>query len=436
MSHRFFKHLHIFIITLLFLPLASTYSQENIIDGIAAIIGDQIVLKSDVLQIVQMAAIERKIDPSNQEEISRLQNQALQNLIDQKIILEIAEAESIEVKEREIDTALEQYINSIVSQAGSENRVEEMVGKSLRQLKRELWSDIKDQLVIERFRETIITEITLTKNEVEDFYYQYKDSLSALPTLYNLQHIIFKIKPGGKSKSENYHKIEMIRERILRGENFSEIAKKHSQDPGSAKFGGELGFVERGTFVPNFEEVAFSLQENEISEIVETPFGYHIIQLLERRGDKVNVRHILIVPQPSNEDIDSLYAFISSVRDSIIETDDFETFAKNYHEGPLLNDANGNLGWINPQTFLFPEIAKVLSRLKINEISYPIRSKNSYHLVRIIDRREGGSPDLERHWTEIENIALMNKRNDYFNNWISKARKNIFVEKYVSETSY
>jgi len=424
---KIFKHL-LFCLSL----FSVLFPQGEVIDGIVAIVGKRIILKSDVMQLVQMSAIEMRLDPAkDQDKIARLQRQALRNLIDQKLILEIAEVESIEVKDREVDAALDQHLNNIIAQVGSEERVEKMFGKPFKHIRREMWPDMRDNLIAERFRETLLKDITITREEVEEFYRQYKDSLGTIPTMYNLSHIRFRITPGAKSRRDAFKKITAIRQRLLSGEDFASLAMKYSQDPGSARNRGELGFVSRGTLVPAFEEVAFSLEEGEISDIVETDFGYHIIQPIKKMGDKVNVRHILIVPEVSDADVDSVYALALSIRDSIVNNDNFAFYASKYSDDENSKDKGGNLGWINPQTFPVPEIPKVLPSIKMHTVSMPVRASDGYHLIKINDIRPGGEPNLTTHWTEIEQVALSRKKSNYFRKWLENSTSSIYVKSFL-----
>ena len=333
------------------------FSGQNLIDGVAAIVGQHVILKSDIAQLVQMSAVERQLDPRfDIEKLEQLQEQVLQSLINQKLILEIAEVESIEVEDREVDQAVEQYLAQSVSQAGSEEQLEKILGKRIGELRRMWWPDMREQLITERYQGQLFGDITITRDEVAVFYNNYKDSLGTLPTLYNTSHIFIKLRPGGKSRAVSRNLVDSLRQRILGGEDFAQLAEQFSQDPGSARNGGELGFVNRGTFVPAFERVAYALSPGEVSDLVETEFGYHIIEVLEVLGDKVNVRHILISPKVSAADEDSVYAFASFLRDSIKTEEDFSLLAKNHSDDISTQEAGGRLGWVDPNTFPIEEI--------------------------------------------------------------------------------
>ena len=410
------------------------FSGQNLIDGVAAVVGQHVILKSDVAQLVQMTAVERRLDPRfDIEKLEQLQEQVLQSLVNQKLILEIAEVESIEVEDREVDQAVEQYIAQSVSQAGSEEQLEAILGKRISELRRMWWSDMREQLIAERYQGQLFGDIAVTRDEVVVFYNNYKDSLGTIPTLYNSSHIFIKSRPGGKSRAVSRNLIDSLRQQIIGGEDFAQLAEQFSQDPGSARNGGELGFVSRGTFVPAFERVAYELNPGEISRLVETDFGYHIIEVLEVMGDKVNVRHILVSPTVSVADEDSVYAFASFVRDSIKTEEDFSRLAKNHSDDISTKEAGGRLGWVDPNTFPIEEIGKVLLSLEVGIPSPPVTTKDGFHLLLLHEVKGGGTPTLETHWSELEGLALARKKGRRFNVWLKEASASIYVENFLTK---
>ena len=408
------------------------FSSQNLIDGVAAIVGQHVILKSDVAQLVQMTAVERRLDPRfDIEKLEQLQEQVLQSLVNQKLILEIAEVESIEVEDREVDQAVEQYIAQSVSQAGSEEQLEKILGKRVRELRRMWWPDMREQLIAERYQGQLFGDITVTRDEVVVFYKNYKDSLGTVPTLFRASHLFIMSRPGGKSRDVSRNLLDSLRQRIEGGEDFARLAEQFSQDPGSARKGGELGFVSRGTFVPAFERVAYALSPGKISSLVETEFGYHIIEVLEVLGDKVNVRHILISPTVSPADEDSLYAFASLVRDSIKTEEDFARLVKNHSDDISTKDVGGRLGWVDPKVFPIKEIGKTLLSLEVGVPSPPVTTKDGFHILLLHEEKGGGIPTLETHWSELEGLALARKKGRRFKAWLKEASSSVYVENFL-----
>ena len=409
------------------------YSQtgegRKIIDGVAAVVADNIILKSDLAQIVNLTAMQQNINPNqNMELYQRLQMQVLQSLIDQKVVLELAERDTnIIVKDKEVDSALETQVSNILAQAGSEENAEEMLGEPLRDFKREYWYDVRDRLYADKFQQSKLQNVSVNRTDVESFYNTYKDSLPFFPPKIKLRHILLPLKPGEKSVNTTIALLDSLRNEVYAGADFSELAKIYSQDPGSKNRGGDLGFTRRGSLVSEFEKVAFTLDIGEISMPVKTAFGYHIIQPLEKQGDKVRVRHILITPPVSEDDEQKVYDFAETIKDSVKTLDDFIALAERHSIDEQTNKNGGDLGWINPNTFAIPEIGQVLQYLELHECSQPIKTSLGYHLLWLEDAKEGGYPNLEKHWIDIEAMALNKKKMDWYQVFIQDARKKFYI---------
>lgn len=402
---------------------------KSAIDGVAAIVADNIILKSELAQIVNLTAMQQNINPNQNIELyQRLQMQVLQSLIDQKVVLELAEKDTnIIVKDKEVDSALETQISNILSQTGSEENAEKMLGEPLRDFKREYWYDIRDRLYADKFQQLKLQGVSVNRTDVESFYNTYKDSLPFFPPKIKLRHILLPLKPGEKSVNTTIALLDSLRDEVYAGADFSELAKLYSQDPGSKNRGGDLGLTRRGSLVSEFEEVAFTLNIGEISKPVKTAFGYHIIQPLEKQGDKVRVRHILITPPISEDDEQKVYDFATTIKDSVKTIDEFIALAERHSVDEKTNENGGDLGWINPNTFAIPEIGQVLQYLELHECSQPVKTSLGYHLLWLEDAKEGGYPNLEKHWIDIEAMALNKKKMDWYQVFIQDAREKFYI---------
>lgn len=402
---------------------------KSVIDGVAAIVADNIILKSELAQIVNLTAMQQNINPNQNIELyQRLQMQVLQSLINQKVVLELAEKDTnIIVKDKEVDSALETQISNILSQAGSEENAEKMLGEPLRDFKREYWYDIRDRLYADKFQQLKLQGVSVNRTDVESFFSTYKDSLPFFPPKIKLRHILLPLKPGEKSVNTTIALLDSLRDEVYAGADFSELAKSYSQDPGSKNRGGDLGLTRRGSLVSEFEEVAFTLDIGEISKPVKTAFGYHIIQPLEKQGDKVRVRHILITPPISEDDEQKVYDFATTIKDSVKTIDEFIALAERHSVDEKTNENGGDLGWINPNTFAIPEIGQVLQYLELHECSQPVKTSLGYHLLWLEDAKEGGYPNLEKHWIDIEAMALNKKKMDWYQVFIQDAREKFYI---------
>jgi len=290
-----------FITTGIFIILVfAATAQQKIIDGVAAIVGENIVLTSDVESQYMQFRMQGNISRGSEVRCDILQNQIIQ-----KMLLHQAKTiDSIEISDDQVEANMNQRLRYFVSQMGSEKKLEEYYNKSIEDIKDEFRDMIREQMLVQQERQQLTKNVNITPSEVQEFYKTIpKDSIPMVPTEYVIGHIVKKppISPDVLNNART--RLKELRQRIIDGESFSTLAILYSQDPGSAKKGGELGFYGRGELYPAFDAIAFNLKKGEVSEIVKTKAGFHIIQLIERRGELINVRHILISPEPTTANI-------------------------------------------------------------------------------------------------------------------------------------
>ena len=406
--------------------------KDQNIDGIAAIIEEHLVLKSDLAQMVNMSIIQNKIDPIKDiEKIKVLEETILESMIDQKIILKRAELDSVVVEENEVNLALDQQIQMLISQAGGEKKAEEALGQSIKNFRREFWYEMRDRLLSEKYQQQLINNIKVTRLDVLNFYKTYKDSLPTIPLKAKVRHCLIKIKPSEIAKKSSFLFLKDLKTKIEQGDRFSDLAKKYSEDPGSKNNGGELGWVKRGSLVKSFETAAFTSPINQITDPVESEFGFHLIETLKKKGDKILVRHILNIPKKTEQDDVLFRNFAETLKnDSIRTLNDFILYTKKYSEDESTKKVGGNLGWIDPNNYSITEIGLAIKYAKAEKgkCSPPINSNEGYHLIWVEDFKKGGKPNLQDHWYDIENMSLNKKKMDWYQDWLKKSRKNIFIE--------
>ena len=219
--------------------------QTNGLEGVAAIVEEHLVLKSDLAQMVNMSIIQNKIDPSKEiEKVKTLERSILESMIDQKIILKKAELDSVIVEENEVNLALDQQIQMLISQAGGEKKAEEALGQSIKNFRREFWYEMRDRLLSEKYQQQLINNIKVTRLDVLNFYETYKDSLPTIPLKAKVRHCLIKIKPSSAAKESSFSFLKNLKKKIEEGDLFSDLAKEHSEDPGSRNNGGELHLLE------------------------------------------------------------------------------------------------------------------------------------------------------------------------------------------------
>ena len=407
---------------------AQTFAQQQHIDGVAAIVGENIILKSDVSQVVGMTALQQGLDVSKDVDVlMKLQEGVLSSLIDQKVILEMAKLDSIEIADKDVENALDQQVENFILRAGSEDVAETMLGQSLSDFRREFWYDMRDRLITEQYQQQLIMSVNINRDGVFNFYEEYKDSLPDFPIKMKIRHLLTRIKAGEESKKNALFEIKQIRDRILNGELFSDLAKAFSDDPGSKNNGGSLGYIRRNQMVKEFETKAYTQEINSISDPVETVFGYHILETTEKSGEKIKVRHILISPEVTEKDESLAYKYALSLRDSSTNLNKFKKIVFEKSEDDQTQKIGGDLGWITPNNSPIPEISEVLGLLEVGECSRPVKTSFGYHLLWLEEVRPGGKPSLDLHWTEIEEIALNHKRMMFFKDLVSEARDKFFV---------
>jgi len=416
-------------ILLLIIIFSPAILAQQLADGIAAIIGKEIVLISQVDQMVRSYALQNKINlANNPQALKQIQSNVFDRLIEQKILLVKAVEDTIEVNDRDVEQRVEQHIKYMISQVGSEEKLEEAFNSPIKKIKRDLKKETAERLKVDMLRRTKFANVKVSRREVENFYSAYKDSLGEVKETVEISHILKQIKPSDNSKIEARQELEKIIEKIQNGESFEDLAKTYSQDPGSASRGGDLGFTKRGDFVKEFEEAAFALNEGEISDIVESQFGFHLIKLIEKRGEKIRTQHILIQVQPTTNDGQSTFDKLEEIRSQILEGADFEEMAKLHSDDENVYKDNGKLGLFEANDLKIPEFKTEISKLKVGEISYPFETQYGYHIVKLNNRNEKRKITLDNDWEQISEMALNIKIDKEYKKWIIQLKQDIPIQ--------
>ena len=406
-------------------------SQQNILlDKVAAVVDDKIVLLSDVVLAANALAAQENVNPSiSPKKYNDLLLKASESMIEQLVIIKIAEVDSVTVLEKDVEKALERQIDNIISQSGGKEAAEQVLGKKISDFKRSYKDDMEGKLIAEKYTNQLTMNIQITRPEVESFFVAYKDSIPSFPTEHKVRHILFEIKPSDKSIEETKNIALSIINEIKNGMTFEDAAQKYSEDTGSKESGGYLGIVPRGTFVKEFEKAAFTLELNKISEPVQTSFGFHIIEVLERSGEKVGVRHILIKTKTTDEDKERTYQKSLEVYQNIKTKDNFITSALDYSNDESTKENGGYLGWIDANYYQVEELSAVIKNIEKNICSAPILTDFGYHLLWIDEIKKGGPPNLEKNWTELESMALNKKKSDWYSNWILEIKTKVYIKR-------
>jgi len=427
-----------FIISAIFLLASAAIStgQEKdgvVIDKIIAKVDNYIVLKSD-LETAYLSYL-----ASGNTATPDAKCRILGQLISQKLMVAKAEIDSVIVTDVEVSANLDNRMQMILSQyGGSPEQLEEYYGKSIDQIKEDIRDDIKQQLTVQRMQSTITEGIRVTPQDVRKFFNQIpQDSLPYFSKEVEIAQIVRIPTVSKDQKAEMRKKLNDIRARIIAGESFEEMAKEYSQGP-SAKYGGNLGFAQRGVMAPEYEAASLKLKPGEISSPFETQFGLHIVQLIERRGNEYNSRHILLQPKPSQEDIERTSNYLDSLRQQI-ESDSitFEKAAKEYSEDQATSGRGGffsdNSGGTRVSVEdLDPVVFFTIDSMHVGSISKPVtfRTDDGKEAVRILYYKSKIQPhqaNLKDDWQKIQAATLNEKKSRVLDKWFNKARGDVFI---------
>ena len=415
-------------LVVLFIGLHGAAQGQTVIDRIVAIVGKEIITQSDVNLTLQSMAVQNRVDPN----APGLRDRVLDGMINEKLILAQAIEDSIVVTNDEVTERLERQIKVLSQQAGSEQRLEELYNMPISRMKRDFRELIKNQLLVEKIRQARQASLSVTRREVEEFFEAHKDSLPTIPKEYELSHIFLKPKPDSSVIEGVYKKAIAIRDSINAGGDFADFARRYSGDPGSAPGGGDLGWFRRGVFEKEFEEAAFAMKDSAISKPVRTSYGYHIIQLIERRGESLHTRHILLTIEQSKADDDTTLAELSRLRQRTLAGENFAALARKYSEDQESKDVGGDLGKIGIDQ-IEPTFLEVLKPMKVGEISEPVKvpvgTSYGYHIVWVRSISPEHAMNLNDDYHRLEQFALQFKVNENFQKWVAEMRKNIYWEK-------
>ena len=428
----------VFIITLGFIATFSIRAQGLIVEKVIAKVGSEDIFYSEVQELYGYAKAQ------NPDYGPEVQCDIMEQLITKSLLIDQARLDSIEISDVELDAQLDRRIEYILQQMGGDEELfKNTYKRTPLEQREEMREPMRKQMLEERIQGTLINEVEITPSEVIDFFERIpSDSLPYLPAEVELGEISIKTRISNEVKQAAYDKLERVRSRILDdGESFEELASVFSDDPGSAAQGGNLAWAKRGSYVPEFEAMAFSLEQGELSEIVETQFGYHIMELLERRGNNIRLRHILIKPEITDADIQKTVEHLDSVKNLIV-TDSlkFEFAVKIFGDdetqsysnaGRMLNPNTGDTFWETGQ--LPYQIYFAIEGMEENDVSEVLqlddeRGEKVYKLIQLITKTKPHSASLETDFTKIKQYAIQSKKNEYFNEWMLKKIKGTFIE--------
>jgi peptidyl-prolyl cis-trans isomerase SurA len=419
---------YIIAIPVLFLILSSVAFSQAEGDRVIAIAGNEVITESDFQYQVQLYARQNQL-----REISPfVAQQIFQSMLTNKILLAKAIQDSIEVTEDEVSKELDSRLKGIIAQVGSVQKMEEVYGMSISKIKSTLKEDLIKNIKVEKLKRTkFASGVKVSDKEVRDFFATYKDSIPDVGEEMEIAHIFLERKVSDAEKKEAKQFAEQLLDSIKAGADFSDLARRYSGDSASAKMGGDLGFAKKGTYVKEFEETVFNLNEGQVSDIVETQFGYHIIKLTEKQGDKVRSKHILIkFPRLESSDFET----INFLKDLKAKIDSgkvtYEEAAKLYSQDAATKDKGGYIGKV-PKDQIDSSTVIILENLAPGQISDPVRTGSDilygYEIYKLIKINPPHKLTLKDDFDKIKKFTEAYKENKEMEEWVNQIRQTIYV---------
>ncbi|WP_143017386.1 peptidylprolyl isomerase [Catalinimonas alkaloidigena] len=408
--------------------------QKTNVDKIVAKVDNYIVLRSDVeMTYVQMLS-------NGEKDNGNLKCEVLENLLVSKMMLAKAEIDSVMVEDAMVEDQMTRRMQYFINQIGSQEKLEELYGKTIDQLKGELRKQVREQMIVQKMQETITADVKVTPAEVRKFFNSIpRDSLPYFSTEVEVGQIVKYPEVSKEQKQKAKEKLQDLRKRIVNGEDFAELSKTYSEDPGSAKKGGDLGWWGRGAMVPEFEGAALQLKPGEMSPVIESPFGFHLIRLEERKGTQYRARHILIKPESSTLDLNDAKDYLDSLRSVILaDSISFEKAAKEYSDDEMTKTSGGF--FVDPSTNISrmpvesidPVVFFVIDTMKVGNISPPLkfRTEDGKDALRILYYKARTAPhqaNLKEDYQKIYNAALAEKKQRLLSDWFESTRSEVYI---------
>ena len=427
----------LFILSASHFPLSTLQAQDGtLVDGVAAIVGKNIVKYSDIETAYAQARLR-----STEGDPHQTRCDILENLILSQLLVHKGEIDSVEVTDEEVDQYVQYYLKSLLRQYGTKEALREATGFNYDELKEQYDRVVRNNLLSRAVERQITSSVKVTPAEVTEFFNSLPaDSLPMMPERYELSEIVIQPTVSEAERDRVRTELAALRERVIKGEKFSMLATLYSQDPGSATKGGELGFFSRGDMVSEFESAAFALKPGEVSPIIETQFGFHIIQLIERRGNSINARHILIVPKVSSDDLlaarmrlDSLAVEIRSGNISFEDAARKYSTADNARQGGFVTNPADGSARFDADAVKESYAAVGIAGMDEGQVSNATIFRNSdnreaYRLVRLNKRYPSHRANLTDDYDNIYNAALASAKQKFMRQWAQSQASKTYIK--------
>jgi len=398
----------------------------DVIDRILAVVGDEIILKSEIDQLVEHQKFQARFGFDEESFRETVMNE----MISSKVLYYTALKDStISVSDDEVQRILDNRINSIIQQVGSEEKLEQIYNTTVSDLKKQYRSDIKKSLFIEKIKNKQIRKISVSRDDVEQFFRTYQDSLPPVKASVELSQLVVRFSDKALNETKSVDFLRDLKSRIEREEmTFAQAAEKYSHDESSGSKEGSIGFTSRGDLVADYERAAYNMEPGEISDPVKSPFGYHLIMLKEKIGEKINTSHILIIPEKNVESDSTAYQFALNLRDSVLNKKmTFEEAVRKYSGDEKTKFTDGSIGSMEIDE-MDKKYSEMFFEAPIGFISEPVKEKDGYYLYKIADRKEDHEITLETDYNILKDLAQEKKGREQLKKWIDELKKNVYID--------
>jgi peptidyl-prolyl cis-trans isomerase SurA len=404
---------------------------SKVIDRIAAVVGDRVILASELAQQMQMFFVQSSQRPRNQAQLDSLTEMVLEQMIQDQLLLIAAKGDtSIVVRESDVEAALDEHIARIASQFETNDAFLAALGRegfTLREFKRRYRDEVENQILKQRLVQKKLYDVSVSRHEVEEFYRQFRDSIPVQPEAAKLAHILLKTKASPQIEDSVRARIEELRQRVLEGADFAAISSRHS-GLGAAANGGDLGYVSRDDLIPELSRAAFQLNIGDISGVIRSPLGFHVLTCEGKRDGRIKLRHIVLPVAPSAADTARTLELADSLLVEAQSGADFRELAKAYSHDDDTRAQGGELGWFALQD-LPKRFRDVVQGWRTpGEFRGPVVSEQGIHVLQLLDYRAESELTLSDSFDQIKEMARQEKTAELIDDWILELKKTTFLD--------
>lgn len=417
---------------LVLLPASSAvHAQRETVDKIVAVVGDQIVLASELAGQIQFIALQSGRQPRSEREVEEFQDEVLNQMISDQLFLIAARRDTtISVRDDEVEMALDERVATISKNFPTEQAFLDALaaeGITLRELRKRFKSEVKNQILKQRFIQKKLSSVSISRHEVEQFYNEFRDSIPVQPEATKLAHVLLSIQPSTKVEDSVRQRTTELRQEILNGADFADISREYSS-LGAGADGGDLGWISREDVVDEFARAAFLLQTGDISGVVRSPFGFHVIKCEGKRDDKLKLRHLLLAVPPTAEDTSRVVQLADSLVQSLRDGASFEETAKIFSADNETRAQGGELGWFALAN-LPPEFASAIAGWKTpGEYRGPITTQYGVHIFKLLEYQAEKEYTLEDDFDSLKELARQDKTGRLVDKWIGQIKDETYID--------